>query len=309
MKKLLLIILLLQNISSKQCFGQDQLVNNIKENANYKIKIASSINPLYQIISAITGDKTDNYLVFKSNFSEHNYQLKSDDVKVLKNADLIFMIDKNYEKNLYKLISNSHPKDKILIASEIEKIKLFNLRNNQKYLDYHLWLNPQNAELIALKLKEKLCEIDQKNCNFYHENFRKFQQENQQAILKINHKLEKIKAKNFIFYHDCYQYFEEYFKVTAKLIVDYDHAIDLKITKLKKLDDVIKNNHITCLLGDINDEKNSAQKIAKNYQINFAKLDIIGLSSVVKDNEKQSNSNGYSQILTQIVNDIENCLK
>ena len=92
MKKLLLIILLLQNISSKQCFGQDQLVNNIKENANYKIKIASSINPLYQIISAITGDKTDNYLVFKSNFSEHNYQLKSDDVKVLKNADLIFQI-------------------------------------------------------------------------------------------------------------------------------------------------------------------------------------------------------------------------
>ena len=102
---------------------------------------------------------------------------------------------------------------------------------------------------------------------------------------------------------------EEYFKVTAKLIVDYDHAIDLKITKLKKLDDVIKNNHITCLLGDINDEKNSAQKIAKNYQINFVKLDIIGLSSVAKDNEKQSNSNGYSQILTQIVNDIENCLK
>jgi len=309
MKKLLLIILLLQSINSSQCFGEDQLVNNIKENANYKIKIVSSINPLYQIISAITADKTANYLVFKSNFSEHNYQLKSDDVKVLKNADLIFMIDKNYEKNLYKLISNSHPKDKVLIASEIEKIKLLNLRNNPKYLDYHLWLNPQNAELIALKLKENLCEIDQKNCNFYHKNFRKFQQQNHQAILKINNKLDKIKSKNFIFYHDCYQYFEEYFKVSPKLIVDYDHAFDLKILKLKKLDYVIKNNKITCLLGDINDEKNSAQKIAKNYQINFTKVDIIGLNSVNKDDEKQTSFNGYSQILTAMVNNIENCLR
>ena len=34
-------------------------------------------------------------------------------------------------------------------------------------------------------------------------------------------------------------YFEEYFKVTAKLIVDYDHAIDLKITKLKSIENIL----------------------------------------------------------------------
>ena len=78
MKKLLLIILLLQNISSKQCFGQDQLVNNIKENANYKIKIASSINPLYQIIIMleIGGIKiylslTNGALIFLTYFFHH----------------------------------------------------------------------------------------------------------------------------------------------------------------------------------------------------------------------------------------------
>ena len=205
MKKLLLIILLLQNISFKQCYGQDQLENNIKENANYKIKIASSINPLYQIISAITGDKTDNYLVFKSNFSEHNYQLKSDDVKVLKNADLIFMIDKNYEKNLYKLISNSHPNDKILIASEIEKIKLFNLRNNQKFLDYHLWLNPQNAMRIAEFMAQKICEIDQKNCSKYQQNYQNFAQQISKKRDEIKRELEPLRYVGFVFYLNLYE--------------------------------------------------------------------------------------------------------
>ena len=52
------------------------------------------------------------------------------------------------------------------------------------------------------------------------------------------------------------------------MIIDYDHAVDVKIKKLKSLDEIVKNNKIKCLFGDINDEKNSALKIAKNYQIN-----------------------------------------
>ena len=309
MRKFLFMLLILQVLGFEIGYAEDNSINLNQSAKEKKLKIASSINPLYQIILSITGNKADNFLIFKSNFSEHNYQLKSDDVKVLQQADLVFMIDKNYEKTLFKLIQNSSIKDKYFEVSNIEKLTLFKTRNSFKIFDFHLWLNPENAELIAESLVKNLCVKDQKNCQFYQQNLLKFRQENQLVINLINKKLIKIKEQNFIFYHDCYQYFERYFKVSPIMIIDYDHAVDVKIKKLKSLDEIVKNNKIKCLFGDINDEKNSALKIAKNYQINFQKLDVIGLNDDIKNKEKKLNLNGYSIILLNIVDNIEKCLE
>ena len=305
MRKFLFMLLILQVLGFEIGYAEDNSINLNQSAKEKKLKIASSINPLYQIILSITGNKADNFLIFKSNFSEHNYQLKSDDVKVLQQADLVFMIDKNYEKTLFKLIQNSSIKDKYFEVSNIEKLTLFKTRNSFKIFDFHLWLNPENAELIAESLVKNLCVKDQKNCQFYQQNLLKFRQENQLVINLINKKLIKIKEQNFIFYHDCYQYFERYFKVSPIMIIDYDHAVDVKIKKLKSLDEIVKNNKIKCLFGDINDEKNSALKIAKNYQINFQKLDVIGLNDDIKNKEKKLNLNGYSIILLNIVDNID----
>jgi zinc transport system substrate-binding protein len=302
MRKFLFMLLILQVLGFEIGYAEDNSINLNQSAKEKKLKIASSINPLYQIILSITGNKADNFLIFKSNFS-------SDDVKVLQQADLVFMIDKNYEKTLFKLIQNSSIKDKYFEVSNIEKLTLFKTRNSFKIFDFHLWLNPENAELIAESLVKNLCVKDQKNCQFYQQNLLKFRQENQLVINLINKKLIKIKEQNFIFYHDCYQYFERYFKVSPIMIIDYDHAVDVKIKKLKSLDEIVKNNKIKCLFGDINDEKNSALKIAKNYQINFQKLDVIGLNDDIKNKEKKLNLNGYSIILLNIVDNIEKCLE
>jgi len=309
MRKFLFIALILQVLSFKLCYADDNSVIFNQQNNQKKLKIVSSINPLYQIILSITNDKAENFLIFKSNFSEHNYQLKSDDVKILQQADLVFVIDKNYEKTIFKLIENNSTKDKYFEISNIEKLSLFKMRNSFKIFDFHLWLNPENAGLIADFVVKKICIKDPKNCQFYQQNLQKFKKENQLAISFINEKLNKIKGQNFIFYHDCYQYFEKYFNISPIMIIDYDHAQDIKIKTLKSLDEIVNNKKIKCVFGDINDEKNSAKKLAMNYQINFQKLDVIGLNQV--DSNKRSNitTNGYSSILINIVENIEKCLK
>ncbi len=301
--------MLLINVDLKQCFGEDLSQNIKKSNIDKKLVIVSSINPLYQIILAITENKTDNFLLFKSNFSEHNYQLKSDDVKVLANADLVFYIDEKYEKTLDKFIKNSDLKAKYFAVTKNKKLTILNARNSAKNFDFHLWLNPINAELIADFVVEKLCASDQKNCQFYQKNLSKFKQENQLAIVEIQKKIKNIIKQNFIFYHDCYQYLEQYFNFSPIMIIDYEHGVDVKISNLKKLDEIIKNNKVKCIFGDINDEKNSAQKISRNYQIGFQKLDVIGLDQINKKEEGLTISNGYSQLLTKIVNNIEKCLQ
>ena len=124
MRKFLFMLLILQVLSFEIGYAEDNSINLNQPAKEKKLKIVSSINPLYQIILSITGNKADNFLIFKSNFSEHNYQLKSDDVKILQHADLVFMIDKNYEKTLFKLIQNSEINQEITEKKALIKKKL-----------------------------------------------------------------------------------------------------------------------------------------------------------------------------------------
>lgn len=278
----------------------------ITANKKSVINIAVSINPLYQVVQAITQDKANNFLIFDKNYSEHNYQLKSDDVKAVENADLILMIDKNYETNLQKYLEQLANSKKIISLSQINQIKVLKLRKNSLKNDLHLWLNPQNIELFAEELVENLCQLSIANCQFFRKNLSNFKKENNIAVQEISKQLASLKDKKFIFYRDCFQYFEEYFALKPALIVDDEHSKELKISRYKEFNEVVNSQKISCLLGDANDENNSDQKLAKNYNLKFVKLDIIGLAN--SDKKQQVNDiNGYSKMLLNLADEIANC--
>ena len=278
----------------------------ITANKKSVINIAVSINPLYQVVQAITKDKANNFLIYNKNYSEHNYQLKSDDVKAVENADLILMIDKNYETNLQKYLEQLTNSKKIISLSQINKIKILKLRKNTSKNDLHLWLNPQNIEIFAEELVENLCQLSIANCQFFRKNLSNFKKENNIAVQEISKQLASLKDKKFIFYRDCFQYFEEYFSLKPALIVDDEHSKELKISRYKEFNEVVNSQKISCLLGDANDESNSDQKLAKNHHLKFGKLDIIGFAN--SDKKLQvSELNGYSKMLLNIANEIVNC--
>lgn len=276
--------------------------------ANQKsvINIAVSINPLYQVVQAITKDKANNFLIYNKNYSEHNYQLKSDDVKAVEKADLIIMIDKNYETNLQKYLEQLAISKKIISLSQINQIKVLKLRKNSLKNDLHLWLNPQNIEIFAEELVENLCQLSIANCQFFRKNLSNFKKENNIAVKEISKQLASLKDKKFIFYRDCFQYFEEYFALKPALIVDDEHSKELKISRYKQFNEVVNSQKISCLLGDANDENNSDQKLAKNYNLKFVKLDITGLANSDKK-PQMSEINGYSKMLLNLASEIVNC--
>jgi ABC-type Zn uptake system ZnuABC Zn-binding protein ZnuA len=278
----------------------------ITTNQKSVINIAVSINPLYQVVKAITKDKANNFLIYNKNYSEHNYQLKSDDVKAVENADLILMIDKNYETNLQKYLEQLVNSKKIVSLSQINQIKVLKLRKNSLKNDLHLWLNPQNIEIFAEELVENLCQLSIANCQFFRKNLSNFKKENNIAVQEISKQLASLKEKKFIFYRDCFQYFEEYFALKPALIVDDEHSKELKISRYREFNEVVNSQKISCLFGDANDENNSAQKLAKNHNLKFVKLDIIGLANSDKK-PQMSEINGYSKMLLNLANEIVNC--
>ncbi len=255
--------------------------------------IVTSINPIYQIVLAITGDKNNSILIINPNISEHDYQLKKSDVAAVSKADLIFYVDENLEKNFAKLVKEK----KSYQLSQVAGIKLLQKRSDPKKLDLHLWMNPENGVKIAEFITQKICEIDAANCQKYQQNFVRFKKEAANSEKIIAAKLTKIKNQNYVFYYDAYQYFEDYFALKPLKIIAQDHDRDLSVKDAREFDELAKKSQIKCLFGDVFDEKNSAKKLAQNYKIKFATLDLIGREG------------GYFELLGKMSDEISGCLE
>lgn len=247
------------------------------------LEVAASINPVQQIVLAI-GSKSN--LIIKPGQSEHNYQLKKSDISALLKADLIFYVDDSLEKNFPQLIKNFQLEKKTYQLSKIKGIKLLQNRSNPKRFDPHLWLDPENGIKIAEFVMQKFCESDQKNCTKYRKNFQSFQKEIVKIEKLIHSSLEPFDA-SYVIYHDAYQYFENFAGIKAQKIISHNQ---LRASDMRGLESA------KCLFSERMDEKNSAQKLAKNYQIKFVMLDVIG----VEEN--------YGELLRNIVKGFVECV-
>lgn len=269
--------------------------------------ILASINPVYQILLAITEDKTNSHLVISTNFSEHNFHLKKSDVELVSKADLIFYVDDDLEKYFPKIIKNYSSESKSFKLSAVSNIKLLRKKNNLKKIDGHIWLNPQNAIIIAEFMARKISEIDQKNSKKYYKNLEKFKKEISKTEKIIRKRISKIKNSDYVFYHDGYQYFENYFGLKPLKIMTRDHGVELAVDDVRELDILAKKHQIKCIFGAAQDEKNSAMKLAQNYKIKFSILDLIGS---VEDYGSDSGENfkGYSTLMLNMADDFVDCV-
>jgi len=256
-------------------------------NQAWSLDFAASINPVYQIVLAIGGEGN---LIIKPGSSEHDYQLKKSDISALVKADLIFYVDDSLEKNFPKLIKNFQLEKKAYQLSKVNGIKLLQRRDDSKKLDPHLWLDPDNGIKIAEFVAQKFCETDERNCQKYQNNFQKFRQEIAKVELIIKSDLAGFDT-GYAIYHDAYQYFENFCAIKAQKIISYDHNSQLKVNDLRGLES------LKCLVSEPTDERSAAQKLARNYQIKFVTLDVIGADE------------SYAKLLIKIAQGFVNCSK
>ena len=267
--------------------------------------ILTSINPIYQIVLAITKDPENSILIINPNVSEHDYQLKKNDAEAVIKADLIFYVSRDLENSFLKLTKNSGKESQIFELAKINDIKLLQRRNDIKKIDPHIWLDPQNSIKIAEFITGKISEIDGQNSKKYQKNLAKFTKEILAMQKNIQKNLATIKNKEnfgYIFYHDGYQYFEDAFGVKPLKVVSYSHGSDLTVKSLKEIDDLMKIKSVKCIFGEPQDEKNSAMKLAEKYKIKFSILDEIG-------SKKNVGENGYAVLMVNLSNDLLDCLK
>lgn len=271
-------------------FYQHQEINQAPQ--KQKIIVVNSILPLWQITNFLASDKIENILLIKPTDSEHDFQLKNQNLLDLQRADLIFYLSKNLENLFVKIQQNPDFSNKTKEIAQNTDFKL--LANN-----WHLWLNPHNVILIANWQTKQLCQIDVKNCWFYQKNLQKFHLQITKEANKIKELFLQHKSnKSIALLHDAYNYFFDYFNINNIIVLSHHHQGNMKIQPMQKL--ISKNQQISCLMAESNNP--SAQKIAESYGLKYQELNLFHQST------HQNNSNIIADSLWQMAQQTIKCL-
>lgn len=304
------------------------LLFSFSTHANGKeLEILVTISPVYSLVKNVSGNLNNVNLLISSNASPHHYQLKPSDAKKIAKADLIFIVDENFEVFLTASLSEEKKK-KLISLSSAKNIKLLPSRkevhtlgfiephhdhedghkcNHHSHgnMDLHYWASPDNAKAITYKIAEALSDLDPDNKEIYSANANSTVSKIDQMDQKIASLLARLQDKKFLVFHDGYQYFEEYYHLHNSGTVVNDHNSGYGAKTFKNLATIIEKEKIQCIFAEPEFSPHLVNKIAKSSGIRVGYMDIEG-ANLIKDSAAE---NLYFSMMEQNAVNFANCFK
>lgn len=285
-----------------------------------ELTVCSSIRPLYGLVENITKDiNSSKLLVSKPNSSPHNYSLSPSELKLLSKCDVIFLINKDLEYFLPKAIKAVGKKNlEVVELANDPSIRLLKARQNGDHKDshqndinnsnhhhgendLHIWLNPENANIILKIVTNKLIKLDSDNLDKYIANHQIAQEKIEKLDSELKLQLEPYKNSPYLVFHDAYQYFDTYYGLNYfGEFSSAGHTISAQ--KLVILQDIIVKNNIKCIFAEPEFSDHVIKKISTNHKIKTGILD-----AEWGDNNAKG-ENIYFNLMHKLANNFVKCM-
>ena len=132
------------------------------------LNIVTTSSPMAAIFHMIitTGDKVD-YLVEQG--CPHHYQMKPSQMQLIKKADIISYINKDFDS----FIVNASSQNEKAYVINFSDLKLFLITNQSGSTNWHIWLDTKNVRLMMLEIMDVVSKLRQDKKDLYLENYQK----------------------------------------------------------------------------------------------------------------------------------------
>ncbi len=187
-----------------------------------------SIRPLHSIVAAVMKGAGAPHLLIRDGSSVHHYALRPSDARALAKAGLVVIVDYGLEHFLLGRLPALAGKARIVQAGELDGVKLLGRRPlnppgtgspgagmTHNAINWHIWLDPDNASAIARGVAEILAGMDAPHAALYRGNARAFSRLTGELTKKLAARLAPVRGKPFIVAHDATRYFEARFGLRA----------------------------------------------------------------------------------------------
>ncbi|NPA58009.1 MAG: zinc ABC transporter substrate-binding protein [Aquificae bacterium] len=238
-----------------------------------QVKVFTTVKPIADIVSAITGTKVD-YLIPPS-ASLHTYEPKVSDLQKAYKSDLFVYIGSG-EPDLSGLLE-AIPEDRLVKVINIKGLKLI---KEDHHVHPALWLDPDNAVIIARFIEKKLESINPENTALYRKNLQSFIRQVEAVKNYGREKIKNLPNKKFISYHYVWPYFTQAFGLEYTAVVEAGHGREPTPKHILKIINLIKKEKIKTIFAAVQFyNKKYGEMIKKQTGVKITFLDPFGINN------------------------------
>lgn len=253
-----------------------------------KLRIVTTILPLYSFASTIIGDKGEVQNLLPPNVGPHDYQLSPSDLRKLREADLVIFNGAGLDNWVAKALGGTE-KGRILEMSSLFNAELISaapdldLSGEHKHShdhqhspsNPHFWLDPQLAIRCVTNISTAAEKLDSANGAVYARNAEAYVARLNVLDREIATKLAPVKDKPFLTQHDAFPYFIRRYNLNLAGVLEPTPDVSPSPRYLADLLKVVREKNVHVLFADPQASQRLPRQVAHDAHIRLGELDTI----------------------------------
>lgn len=228
------------------CGSSSTNSQNNNNTDNEKVNIMVSVYPLKEFADKIAGDKANISCMVPDNMEPHDYEPKTKDFQTLTKSDAFIYNGLGLESWVDAVNSVIGDKD-IRIIDSSERVDVI---KEGDVTDPHCWLSLKEAQKQAENIKDILVEIDEKNKDYYEQNYDEFVIELENLYNEYKSKFDGLENKDFVTGHAAFGYLCRDFGLQQKSVENLFAEGEPTPKQLEELVSFCKENNIKTVFSE-----------------------------------------------------------
>ncbi len=304
MKKIISLLLVIPMLLTIGCSKGSKEKTEV-ENTEGKIKIYTSIYPLYDFAKKVGGDKVDVTNLVPAGTEPHDWEISTNDIVNLEKANMLIYNGAGIENWTDKVINTLDNKDIVYVKTseglDIHKVAEEDShsheedRHNHGSYDPHTWLSIKNAKKEMENIKNALVKYDSENADYYEENYETYAKKFDELDKKYSDTLGSIEDKTIIVAHEAFGYLCEEYDIEQVGIEGLTPDSEPDPARMSQIIKFAKENNVKTIFFEELVSPKVAQTIANEIKAKTAVLNPLeGLTE-----EQINNDEDYFTIMEQ----------
>lgn len=225
-------------------------------------KVVVSLKPIHALAAAIMDGVAQPTLIVEGAASEHFYVLRPSEAAALEGADAVFWVGPSMESYLIKPLATLPRRARITALMDQPGLTRLSIRDGGPFgheheahgksagFDGHLWLDPENAKLMAEAILAVLSALDPAHAAAYATNHARLSAELDALDAELRRRFAPLRKTPFIVFHDAYQYLERRYGLDVVGTVTLDPTLSASAHRVIELRARIKETGAACVFSE-----------------------------------------------------------
>ncbi|GLS91889.1 ABC transporter substrate-binding protein [Psychromonas marina] len=221
-----------------------------------KLTIGITLQPYFSYVKAVVGDKAEVLALVDEGFNPHNYQPQANDLRRLKQMDVIVVNAIGHDDFAMKVIKAANRHDLIIIKAnqDVPLLPAMGQSVGTGAVNPHTFVGISTTIQKVYSIANEMAKIDPENAQQYRANarayarkFRKMKHNAMLALGDIDTAGMKVATT-----HNAYGYLLQEFGVEVNAVIEPAHGVEPSASQLQETIEKIRSSNIDVLFYELN---------------------------------------------------------